>query len=65
MKYSCKNCGKDFTSAINQVMINDWILSGKTYIHSDGTKAEYKEVSTSCNCKLTVSRHKINTNKCR
>ena len=48
MKYSCKNCGKDFTSNINQVMINDWILSGKTYIHSDGTKAEYKEVSTSC-----------------
>ena len=48
MKYSCKNCGKDFTSAINQVMINEIILSGKKYINSDGTEAKYKEVKTNC-----------------
>tara|TARA_R110001599_G_scaffold81559_1_gene220061 strand:+ start:90 stop:452 length:363 start_codon:yes stop_codon:yes gene_type:complete len=48
MKYSCKNCGKDFTSNINQVMINDIILSGRKYINSDGVEEKYKEVKTSC-----------------
>ena len=48
MKYSCKKCGKDFTSNINQVMINDIILSGKKYINSDGVEEKYKEVKTSC-----------------
>jgi len=50
MRYECKKCGKDFTSNVNQVMINDIILSGRRYFHSDGTEAKYKEVTTKCKC---------------
>tara|TARA_R110001599_G_scaffold181018_1_gene373712 strand:+ start:585 stop:776 length:192 start_codon:yes stop_codon:yes gene_type:complete len=60
MKYSCKKCGKDFTSNINQVMINDIISSGRKYINSDGTEAKYKEVKTSCdktNCESSQNKY--------
>ena len=60
MKYSCKKCGKDFTANINQVMINDIILSGRKYINSDGIEEKYKEVSTSCdktNCESSQYKY--------
>ena len=50
MMINCKKCGKDMTNKVNQAMINEIILSGKTYIHSDGTQAKYQEVSTMCEC---------------
>ena len=50
MRYECKKCGKNMTSNVIQVMINDLILSGRKYIHSDGTKAKYQEISTKCEC---------------
>ena len=49
MIITCKKCKKDLTSKTNQMMINSIILSGKTYTHSDGTKAEYKEIEL-CKC---------------
>ena len=49
MIISCKKCEKDLTSKVNQMMINSIILSGKTYTHSDNTKAEYKKVKL-CEC---------------
>ena len=48
MRYECKKCGKDFTSNVNQVMINDIISSGRRYFHSDGTEAKYQEVTVNC-----------------
>ena len=50
MRYECKKCGKNMTSNVIQVMINDLILSGRKYIHSDGTEAKYIEVTTKCKC---------------
>ena len=50
MIINCKKCKKDLTSKTNQMMINSIILSGKTYIHSNGTQAEYKEISKLCEC---------------
>ena len=50
MIITCKKCGKDMTSKVNQMMINEIILSGKSYTHSDGTKAKYQEVKTKCEC---------------
>ena len=50
MIINCKKCGKDMTSKANQVMINEIILSGKSYIHSDGTKAKYQEINLVCEC---------------
>ena len=50
MIYECKKCGKNMTSNVIQVMINDLILSGRKYIHSDGTEAKYKEITTKCKC---------------
>ena len=35
---------------VKQEWINELILSGKTYTHSDGTQAEYKEISKLCEC---------------
>ena len=49
MIINCKKCKKDLTSKTNQMMINSIILSGKTYTHSDNTKAEYKKVKL-CEC---------------
>ena len=49
MIINCKKCKKDLTNKTNQMMINSIILSGKTYTHSDGTKAEYKKVKL-CEC---------------
>ena len=50
MRYQCKKCGKNMTRNVIQVMINDLILSGRKYIHSDGTEAKYQEISTKCEC---------------
>ena len=50
MIMNCKKCGKDMTSKINQMMINEIILSGRKYIHSDGTQAKYQEISITCEC---------------
>ena len=50
MMINCKKCGKDMTSKTNQMMINEIILSGRTYINSDGTQAKYQEVSIMCEC---------------
>ena len=50
MMINCKKCGKDMTSKVNQMMINELILNGKTYINSDGTKAKYQETSVMCKC---------------
>ena len=44
MIFKCKKCGKDMSDNVTQVWINDIILSGRKYIHSDGTEAEYKEL---------------------
>ena len=50
MRYECKKCGKNMTGRVIQQMINDLILSGRKYIHSDGTEAKYQEISTKCEC---------------
>ena len=50
MRYECKKCGKDVGNNVMQVWINELILSGKTYTNSDGTQAEYKEISKMCEC---------------
>ena len=50
MRYECKYCGENQTGNVIQDMINDVILSGRNYIHSDGTKAEYKEPEW-CKCR--------------
>ena len=50
MRFECKKCGKDMSNNVMQVWINEIILSGREYIHSDGTKAKYQEVSTKCEC---------------
>ena len=50
MMINCKKCGKDMTSKVNQMMINELILSGKTCINSDGTEAKYQETSVMCKC---------------
>ena len=41
---------EEYINNVMQVWINELILSGKTYTHSDGTKAEYKEISKMCEC---------------
>jgi|TARA_B100000073_G_scaffold250026_1_gene210258 hypothetical protein len=50
MLINCKKCGKDVGNNVTQMWINELILSGKTYIHSDGTEAKYKKVTTKCKC---------------
>ena len=55
MMINCKKCGKDVGNYVTQQWINELILNGKTYTHSDGTKAEYKEISKLCSCS---SQHK-------
>ena len=50
MIINCKKCRKDMTSKTNQMMINEIILSGRTYINSDGTQAKYQEISKLCEC---------------
>ncbi len=60
MLINCKKCGKDVGNNVMQVWINELILSGKTYTNSDGTQAEYKEISKMCEC-----QHIIKTKKCR
>ncbi len=50
MMINCKKCGKDMTSKTNQMMINEIILSGKSYTHSDGTEAKYQEIGKLCEC---------------
>jgi hypothetical protein len=50
MRFECKKCKKDMSNNVIQVMINDIILSGRKYIHSDGTEAKYKKVTTKCKC---------------
>ena len=49
MRYECKKCGKNMTERVIQQMINDLILSGRKYIHSDGTEAKYKKIEM-CKC---------------
>ena len=48
MIFKCKKCGKDVGNNVTQVWINEIILSGRKYIHSDGTEARYKEVKLNC-----------------
>ena len=48
MRYECKKCGKNMTSNVIQVMINDLILSGRRYFHSDGTEAKSQEITVNC-----------------
>ena len=50
MLINCKKCGKDVGNNVVQVWINELILSGKTYINSDGTEAKYQEISKLCEC---------------
>ena len=50
MIMTCKKCKKDVGNNVMQVWINELILSGKTYIHSDGTQAKYQEISKLCEC---------------
>ena len=50
MIINCKKCGKDVGNYVTQKWINELILSGKTYTHSDGTKAKYQEVNLMCEC---------------
>ena len=50
MIITCKKCGVDVGNDIVQVWINELILSGKTYINSDGTQAKYQEISKLCEC---------------
>jgi len=50
MLINCKKCGKDVGNNVMQVWINELILSGKTYTHSDGTQAKYQEISKLCEC---------------
>ena len=50
MLINCKKCGKDVGNYVTQRWINELILNGKTYTHSDGTQAEYKEISKLCEC---------------
>ena len=50
MIINCKKCGKDVGNNVTQMWINELILSGKTYIHSDGTEAKYQEIKTKCEC---------------
>ena len=55
MIINCKKCRKDIGNYVTQQWINELILNGKTYIHSDGTQAEYKKISKLCSCS---SQHK-------
>ena len=50
MRFECKKCGKNMSNNVMQVWINELILSGRKYIHSDGTEAKYQEVTTKCKC---------------
>ena len=50
MMINCKKCKKDVGNNVMQVWINELILNGKTYINSDGTQAEYKEINKLCKC---------------
>ena len=50
MLINCRKCGKDMGNNVMQAWINEIILSGREYIHSDGTKAKYQEISTKCEC---------------
>ena len=50
MQINCKICGKDVGNSVMQVWINELILNGKTYTNSDGSQAEYKEISKLCEC---------------
>jgi hypothetical protein len=50
MLINCKKCGKDVGNNVTQMWINELILNGKTYTHSDGTQAKYQEVSKLCKC---------------
>lgn len=56
MQINCKKCGEDVGNYVTQQWINEIILSGKTYVKSDGTEAKYQEISKLCEC-----NHKINT----
>ena len=50
MIITCKKCGKDVGKNVMQVWINGLISNGRTYIKSDGTIAEYKEINKMCEC---------------
>ena len=50
MRFECRKCGKDMSNNVMQAGINEIILSGRKYIHSDGTEAKYKKVTTKCEC---------------
>ena len=50
MIINCKKCGKDVGNNVTQVWTNELILSGKTYINSDGTQAKYQEINKLCEC---------------
>ena len=43
MKFECKKCKEDVGNNVVRVWINELILSGKTYINSDGTEAVYQD----------------------
>ena len=50
MIITCKKCGVEVGNYVTQKWINELILSGKSYTHSDGTQAEYKEINKLCKC---------------
>ena len=53
MKFECKKCKEDVGNNVVRVWINELILSGKTYINSDGTEAVYQdewEMRELCRC---------------
>ena len=55
MIYKCKYCGSGQTHNVIQDIINDIILSGRSYIRSDGTKAKYKKPEW-CECEESKLR---------
>ena len=53
MMINCKKCGEDIGNNVVRVWTNELILSGKTYINSDGTEAVYQdewEMRELCRC---------------
>ena len=59
MRFECKKCGKDMSNNVMQVWINEFILSGRKYIHSDGTEAKYQEVTTNCGCSSQYKNEQV------
>ena len=50
MRHECKKCGKDETRNVNNILINEIVLSGRIYIDSSGNEVGLQEISW-CKCK--------------